>query len=82
MEARGHRFESCQGDQYVESADAQQLTLREGESNMATTHPFFGFDQQQIKTLERLLYSGDSGLSALAAAIADLSARVEALETP
>lgn len=46
----------------------------------ANTHPFFGFDQQQIKTLERLLYSGDSGLSALAAAVAALAARVEALE--
>ena len=41
---------------------------------------YFGFNTTQAKTLERLLNSGDSGLSALAAAIADLQARVTALE--
>lgn len=42
---------------------------------------FFGFNTTQAKTLDRLLKSDDSGLAALAAAIADLTARVEALES-
>lgn len=42
----------------------------------------FGFNTTQKKTLERLLASDDAGLAALAAAVADLTERVEALEAP
>lgn len=41
---------------------------------------FFGFNTTQAKTLDRLLKSDDAGLAALAAAITDLTDRVEALE--
>lgn len=42
---------------------------------------FFGFNTTQAKTLERLLYSGDSGLSAIALAIANLNAWATATAT-
>lgn len=50
---------------------------------------YFGFNTTQAKTLERLMNSGDAGLSALAAAVQQLQkdytaleARVADLETP
>lgn len=42
---------------------------------------FFGFNTTQAKTLERLMASDDSGLSALATSVTNLNAWATALAT-
>lgn len=42
---------------------------------------YFGFDTTQKKTLERLMASDDTGLSALATSVANLNAWATALAT-